>query len=405
MAAKSASRAEDDTCQDQDEEGQRCHRRKGHLAPHHASSGRVWKYWPGRRTRVRHFTDCPSRHGTCAGFHDEDGKRHQCHRRVGHRGQHHADSGLAWGQRWRRTRTRAGHYTDCPGRGGFVGVAALFLPWSWPPRLTVLAVVLWSVASLPISHVFTYILFSLGVAFVFAAGWLVTHRVKVPRGSGLFALLDAVVEGDYDDDDADNILLIMSVVVVAVFGAAAFLTFLVAGGTFKDTTRGIVWWAEQVLILVTVWLVFGVPNQAARIKLRKDGSAQRVLVGVTTAAACAVTGSYLLLLHFSGGPLRGLKPDQLVVAIVGAVVLVAPLYKSLVRALWQRGLLGSLKALFKAGSKTPIEVRAALDRPTRGKRTPCNEKIPEAEKQDQGSAVGAVTPTSPGAEATTSAPT
>jgi hypothetical protein len=273
----------------------------------------------------------------------------------------------------------------------------LFFPWSWPTRLTVLTVVLWSVAALPIPSVFVTILALLGLAFLGAGGWLVAHRVKVPRGSGLSALLDAVVEGDYDDDEAGAVWIIMFVAAGAVFVAAAFLTFLVADGTVTDTSRGVVVWAEEVLLLVTVWLVFGVPNQANTIKLPKYGSAQRVLVGVTTTAACGMTGSYLFLLHFSGGPLRGLKPDQLVVAIVFTVMLVAPLYKSLVRALWRRGLLGSVEALFKAWSKTPIEVRAALDRPTRDKWTPCNEKIPEAEKQEQGNAVGAATPTSPGA--------
>ena len=59
---------------------------------------------------------------------DEDAQLHQCHRRVGHRGPHHASSGRVWGRQRRAPGTRYVEYTDCPGCGGFKAGAALFLP-------------------------------------------------------------------------------------------------------------------------------------------------------------------------------------------------------------------------------------------------------------------------------------
>jgi hypothetical protein len=386
MLAKSAQGAEGEASHVKDEKCQKCHRRQGHLAPHHADSGQVWLFTPGRGIRARHYTDCPSRQGKCVGVQVEDGKCHQCHRRVGHRGPHHADSGLVWGGRWRRVRTRPRHYTDCPGRGGFIGVAALFLPGTWPARLMFLAVVLFS-ASGPfrVGNPVNLALFLTASIVLIAAVLLLANKIEVPRGSGLPALLDSIFQGsDLDEDVWIFRALVMFVVVIAVFGAGFFLTFLVANGaTSKGASKGTVIWAQDVLLLVTMWLVFGVPNQAYTIKLAKDGYAQRVLVGVITAAACALTGTYLFLLSLSGGPLRNIKTGQLVAAIVFTVVLVAPFYRSLARACWQRGIGGfvSPEAVLKAWHRLAEEVQAALDQRAIGTWTICNEKVPEEDKQ------------------------
>jgi hypothetical protein len=283
----------------------------------------------------------------------------------------------------------------------------LFLPGSWAARLILLAFALLSIAGLPIPQLAAGIVALLGLIVLLAGAWLIAHLIQVPWGSGLYALQDAVIE-DGGDDDAGGMWIILGLVVAGIVGAAALLTFLVGNGAvFGGRSRGIFIWAQDALLLITVWLVFGVPNQAHRIRVAKDGYAQRLLISVITAAACVLTGSYLFLLHFGGGQLRNLKLGQLVVAIVFTVVLVAPLYRSLARACWRRGLLGFLdpEAPLRAWRKTAKEVRAALDRPTRDKWTPCDEKTPEAEKQDQGIAVDAVIPTSPAAEETTAAPT
>jgi hypothetical protein len=53
--------------------------------------------------------------GRCWSFRHLDGIKHACHRGEGHRGDHHADSGLAWGRNLhnRRTRMSDGACPDC----------------------------------------------------------------------------------------------------------------------------------------------------------------------------------------------------------------------------------------------------------------------------------------------------
>jgi hypothetical protein len=44
--------------------------------------------------------------GRCWSFRHLDGDKHRCHRGDGHRGDHHADSGLTWGRNPHHRRTR-----------------------------------------------------------------------------------------------------------------------------------------------------------------------------------------------------------------------------------------------------------------------------------------------------------
>jgi hypothetical protein len=44
--------------------------------------------------------------GRCWSFRHRDGTKHMCHRDDGHRGDHHADSGLTWGRHPHARRTR-----------------------------------------------------------------------------------------------------------------------------------------------------------------------------------------------------------------------------------------------------------------------------------------------------------
>lgn len=389
MLVNPAPRAEGDASHNKDRECQKCHRHEGHPAPHHADSERVWEYWPWIHTRVRHYIDCPSRYGKCVEFHNEGGECHQCHRRVGHRGPHHAGSGLVWGGRPRRKRTRERGYNDCPGRGGLTGVAALFLPQTWLPRFVFLAVILFS-AGIPIPGPFDWILVGPGWFFIAAAVGLIVFGIKVERGGGLFALLDTILDtvknGVDDDIDLGGRLVSICVIIIAVFAGMASLGFLVANGkdwtaVYYSQSHGALGWAEDLILLAIVWLVFGVPYQTFKIKLPKDGYAQRFLVAVIAAAASALSGTYLFLVSLGGGPLSNVKTGELVVAIVFAVVLVAPFYRFLARI----GLADSM-ALPRAWRRVTQEVRAALDKPARDKGTPCNEETPEAHKNDQDAA-------------------
>jgi hypothetical protein len=59
--------------------------------------------------------------GRCRSFRHRDGIKHRCHRDEGHRGGHHADSGLIWSRspHARRPRMSDGPCPDCePVTGG-----------------------------------------------------------------------------------------------------------------------------------------------------------------------------------------------------------------------------------------------------------------------------------------------
>jgi hypothetical protein len=116
-----------------------------------------------------------------------------------------------------------------------------------------------------------------------------------------------------------------------------------------------------------LWLLIGVPNQACKINLNKDGAeeAKRVLVGLIRAAACVLTGVYLLLMHLDRGPLVKLDKSSLAAGILVTVVLMGPFYKSVATVFWQRGLVGviSYQALKQYWGNTPMEVWKASPRP------------------------------------------
>lgn len=168
----------------------------------------------------------------------------------------------------------------------------------------------------------------------------------------------------------------MCVVVAVLF--AFFLVPLADGGkgyAFGSYPySGVVGCAELLLLFAVAWLLIGVPQQAFRIKLDRngDGYAQRVLVGAITTVACAFTATYLFLLHFSGGPLATVDSGPLVTGIFLTAVLLWPFYRSLARACWQRGVTGVLgrMAWKKPWSEMVSEVHAALDQQGKTKMAP-----------------------------------
>jgi hypothetical protein len=237
---------------------------------------------------------------------------------------------------------------------GFDAMAGLFFPRSWPVRLLGLAGILLAVA-FEVPDPFDQIL-------------LVLVIVAYTAGGGIAI----IAETDKTDDDERAALIMMGLCygaiacAYAVWVVAAFLVSLAGNGShfataYYDPFAGEVGWAELLLVLVTLWLLIGVPNQAYKLKLGKDGTAQHVLVGVITAAACVLTGTYLFLQQFAGGPLTSVKRGPLVAGTVFTSVLVWPFYRSLARACWQRGLGGVLnpKALKGPWRETVTEVRSA----------------------------------------------
>lgn len=101
--------------------------------------------------------------------------------------------------------------------------------------------------------------------------------------------------------------------------------------------------AEFYLIIAILWLLVGVPDGVFRRELDLDdeGSARKAILGLLVTAAAILTGIYILMLHF-GGPLHKISLGTLVAGIIFTIFLVRPAYMALVRACWQRGVIGAI---------------------------------------------------------------
>jgi hypothetical protein len=145
--------------------------------------------------------------------------------------------------------------------------------------------------------------------------------------------------------------------------------FLAAGGTIglsaaNHTERSA--YIEFDLVVVTLWLLLWIPQLFFYIRLDTDstGDAQRVLLGLIAVTASTVTGIYILLLHFGGGPLRMISTGPLAAGVAGLVVLITPVYRSLARTCWSRGIsnIVQFSKYRQDWGKTLIELRKAVDR-------------------------------------------
>jgi hypothetical protein len=120
------------------------------------------------------------------------------------------------------------------------------------------------------------------------------------------------------------------------------------------------------LIVVTLGLLLWIPQLFFNIQLDMHGTgdAQRVLLALVAVAASIVTGIYVLLQHFGGGSLRQIRIGPLATGVVGLMVLITPVYRSLARACWSRGISGIVQfsKYRQDWGKTLIELRKAVDR-------------------------------------------
>ena len=240
----------------------------------------------------------------------------------------------------------------------------MYLPGTLASRLTLLALILFSLSFFVVPYGLQEILVFSGMAAIL--------------GAGLFLFKQTKASGELDTDDYSPFMVLSSLIIVVspylVPAGLAFLVSLVGGGggfaaTYQFDTyvdAGAVGWAEMLLVLAMLWLLVGVPNQAFMARVDNDGTgdAQRVMLGVITTASCALTGIYLLLMYFGGGPLHKLSPGALTAGIVVTVVLVRPLYRSLAKLIWRRGLVNviSYEAVQQYWGTAAIEVRQAFDR-------------------------------------------
>lgn len=168
-----------------------------------------------------------------------------------------------------------------------------------------------------------------------------------------------------------SIIRYLYIVALTVF--ASFLVTLVASDrgfsaawSYFHNNESVVFALEMLLLLTTGWLLIGVPDQAYKSNLDRNGEgcAQRVLIGKIAAIACVLTGIYLYMFHYAGGPLVAVHGGPLIVGIFLTVVLLWPFYKSLARACWRHGYPGFLirGGLKKSVGDLASEIRPAVDR-------------------------------------------
>jgi hypothetical protein len=257
--------------------------------------------------------------------------------------------------------------TSAAGRGGGIGrmnasgntrkrsrsvvMAILFLP-SWPQRLTFLGVFVFVAVTVIAPSYAPYAWGTIVLLFLVAAGFTVRDsRRKTGYWVDVIRVLDAMVS-------------------VVIIGVAVILAtrFVATGGTIGVTSHHTTRFQYVAfdLIVITLGLLLWVPHLFFAIQLDRDGTgdAQRVLLGPIAATASVLTGIYILVEHFSGGPLRGISTGPLVAGVIGLVVIVTPAYRSLVRGCWRNGICGILQLSEQRQdwAKALTELGAALDR-------------------------------------------
>jgi hypothetical protein len=231
-----------------------------------------------------------------------------------------------------------------PRRHGLIRIAALFLPKSTAGRLTVLAMIC-SVAGGAATTIGLLLFVS---AFIIEVVGSLRQGKRMRR---TLVRIGGVIIG-----------------LAAIRETAMFLAFLTSGGSGQlNFGRADVFGSiETYVVLVAFVLLVWVPQVFFTIGLDVNGTgdAQRVLLSVITATACGLTATYFVMLHFSGGPLRSIPPGPLTAAIIGTILIVAPLYRALARLCWRRGLGGILApgALRQRWRNTITELGRALER-------------------------------------------
>lgn len=163
-----------------------------------------------------------------------------------------------------------------------------------------------------------------------------------------------------------SVAMAILIVVGAVFTSRG-LALLAAGDIYHaDRSEYRYFYAQIYLWLGILWLLVGVPHRAFKYKLDPtgDGVAQRVMLGGFVTGACILTGIFILTLHLGQGPLSQVSIGPLIVGDIVAVVFIAPIFRSLAKACWQRGVIGifSLKPLIKNWQEAAIELGVVTDK-------------------------------------------
>lgn len=293
-------------------------------------------------------------------------------------------------------------------------VAALVLPGTWAPRLAALGLMLF-VVSAGIPSQYEEILIVPAVVLFIGASVLIAYRIDIdyrgePRGIGasflqLFGLFRCIFgiafldedgpEGYEKPGDKSTKFILAAVVLPVLSVVTGVLVALVAANGqyfssgFHARYLGLVGRSEVLIMAPILWVLIGVPNQWYKVTRGKNAStepsladsAEPAVVGFVTAVSCVLTATYLILLHFGGGPLSKVR-GPLGPGIVFTAVLVVPAYKSLARRCCSRGLSGVLDVTPNERSRTmATEVQVALNQPARRQASEGGSYPPQSRQQ------------------------
>jgi hypothetical protein len=282
------------------------------------------------------------------------------------------------------------------GLGGALAVFTLFLPRTRAAWWVLLGAI--SFTALPIPFPFAFPVYFVGSFFL--AGVVATREVQQSRNPSRRMLTAA-----------GRVLLWMLAFywsTLIIYWVTSFLVLLATSGGSGDGTQvpssatsgnSALWdlAVSQLMLLVIGWLLLGVPHQAHDLKLYTDGTgdaedkegrrdAGELVVGLSVTAACALTGGYIWLVHYSLA--ANFKTPQLVAGIIFTVALVPIYYHRLARAVLHRGLFEvlSTKPLREGWRRLAIEVEKARAAQARRARAEASRKRAgrdeTAERQD-----------------------
>lgn len=151
--------------------------------------------------------------------------------------------------------------------------------------------------------------------------------------------------------------------ILAWFALQSLAVLASAGISGTDNSRSAYVYAQGYIIFGILWFLLGVPHRAFKYQIDQagKGQAQHILLGLLTSVASILTASFILLLHFGGGPLQKVDIKALLAGTVPAVFLVSPWYRSVAKACWKHGVPGvfSVKPLKRGWSAAAKEVHDA----------------------------------------------
>ncbi len=196
------------------------------------------------------------------------------------------------------------------------------------------------------------------LALRFTATWPVQWRVDLAGAGfdlGLLAFLVFVIRWFIRDMSEDMSVVAaraqLLLLLAFCFSFPAFLVFLATNGNTgafmffnqSQSSSHSAWLGglEGLALLVIPALLLMIPQLAHR-RLVWSSTPQltrNVITGWLATGAALSTGLFAFMLHFYGGPLAGVGLGQLAVGMLFAVALLVPIYRSVARACWERGVL------------------------------------------------------------------